>query len=93
VGTLIYARTRIPLFADRWSLPLLLAVFAPLMILPNVGFNEWGHSFWIMEERFGAPLHMGFVVLGWVASLSFFSVVLQATPRFHELTRKLVFPG
>jgi methane/ammonia monooxygenase subunit C len=37
------------------------------MILPNVGLNEWGHTFWWMEELFVAPLHYGFVFFGWMA--------------------------
>src|SRR5437879_12194461 len=35
------------------------------MILPNVGLNEWGHAFWFVDELFAAPLHWGFVILGW----------------------------
>ncbi len=35
------------------------------MILPNVGLNEWGHAFWFVDELFAAPLHWGFVTLGW----------------------------
>ena len=44
-----------------------LAVIGPFMILPNVGLNEWGHTFWFMEELFVAPLHYGFVFFGWSA--------------------------
>lgn len=65
VGSLLYAMTRLPKFADRLSLPFMLAVGGPFLILPNLGFNEWGHAFWMMEEFFSAPLHWGFVVLGW----------------------------
>ena len=61
----IYGMTRLPKFADRLSLPFMLAVGGPFLILPNLGFNEWGHAFWMMEEFFSAPLHWGFVVLGW----------------------------
>jgi methane/ammonia monooxygenase subunit C len=65
VGSLLYAMTRLPKFAERLSLPLIIAVAGPFLILPNLGFNEWGHAFWLMEEYFSAPLHWGFVVLGW----------------------------
>jgi methane/ammonia monooxygenase subunit C len=41
------------------------AIVGPLMILPNVGLNEWGHAFWFVDELFAAPLHWGFVILGW----------------------------
>lgn len=65
VGSLLYAMTRLPKFAERLSLPFMLAVGGPFLILPNLGYNEWGHAFWLMEEYFSAPLHWGFVVLGW----------------------------
>lgn len=35
------------------------------MIMPNYGFNEWGHTFFYAEELFAAPIHWGFVFLGW----------------------------
>lgn len=65
VGSFLYAMTRLPKFAERISVPFVLAVVGPVMIMPNLGFNEWGHAFWMMEEFFSAPLHWGFVVLGW----------------------------
>jgi len=33
--------------------------------MPNLGYNEWGHTFFYAEELFAAPVHWGFVVLGW----------------------------
>lgn len=65
VGSLIYAMTRLPKMAENLSIPFVLAVAGPFMILPNLGYNEWGHAFWMLEEVFTAPLHWGFVVLGW----------------------------
>jgi methane/ammonia monooxygenase subunit C len=35
------------------------------LILPNLGYNEWAHAFWQIEEVFSAPVHWGFVVMGW----------------------------
>ena len=64
-GALLYATTRLPLYAKAYSIPLIVTVVGPMMVLPNVGFNEWGHAFWFMEEYFTAPLHYGFVVFGW----------------------------
>jgi methane/ammonia monooxygenase subunit C len=66
-GAFMYARTRIPCFAKGVSLPYLVVIVGPFMILPNVGLNEWGHTFWWMEELFVAPLHYGFVFFGWMA--------------------------
>ncbi|MEW5008988.1 MAG: methane monooxygenase/ammonia monooxygenase subunit C [Cycloclasticus sp.] len=60
-----YAITRLPFFAEKISVPLLLVVCGPFMLLPTVGYNEWGHAFWLMEEYFTVPLHWGFVFFGW----------------------------
>lgn len=65
MGAFLYAMTRLPRYAARISIPLAIAVGGPFLILPNLGYNEWGHAFWLVEETFGAPLHWGFVVLGW----------------------------
>ena len=65
VSSLIYAMTRIPFFAKSVSIPLLMVIVGPGLILPNLGYNEWGHAFWFTEEIFSHPLHWGFPVLGW----------------------------
>ncbi|WP_022950074.1 methane monooxygenase/ammonia monooxygenase subunit C [Methylohalobius crimeensis] len=75
-GAFLYAKTRVPYFAKGLSIPYLMLVVGPFTILPNVGFNEWGHTFWFMEEIFVAPLHWGFVVFCWFA-LSVMGVMLQ----------------
>jgi methane/ammonia monooxygenase subunit C len=86
VSSYLYARTRIPQFAKAHSVPFLIAVAGPFMMLPNVGFNEWGHTFWIMEEIFSAPLHAGFVVFAW-AALCLGGILMQAIPRIVELAQ------
>lgn len=83
-GAFMYAKTRIPLFARGFSIAFLLLFVGPFMIFPNVGLNEWGHTFWFMEEIFVAPLHWGFVFFGWMA-LAIFGVVLQILGRLREL--------
>jgi methane/ammonia monooxygenase subunit C len=65
VASYLYAQTRLPLYAKATSFPLVAAVVGPMFILPNVGLNEWGHAFWFVDEMFAAPLHWGFVALGW----------------------------
>lgn len=84
----LYARTRLPLFAEGISLPLTLAVVGPFMILVSVGFNEWGHTFWFREEFFAAPIHWGFVIGVWFA-LGVGGILLQAVSRMIELLDKL----
>lgn len=61
----IWVHTRMPDFRNRVSVPLLITISAPILIMPNLGFNEWGHTFFYAEELFAAPIHWGFVVLGW----------------------------
>ena len=67
------------------SFPLVMAIAGPLMILPNVGLNEWGHAFWFMEELFSTPLHWGFVILGW-AGLFSGGIAAQIITRYSNLT-------
>lgn len=88
VGAYIYAMTRLPLFAKGVSIPLAVAVVGPFMIMPNVGLNEWGHAFWFMEEFFSAPLHWGFVVLGW-SGLALGGVLMQIMFRLSRLSDKV----
>ncbi len=83
-GAFMYAKTRIPAFATGFSVPFLIFFVGPFMIFPNVGLNEWGHTFWFMEEIFVAPLHWGFVFFGW-AALAVFGVALTILGRVREL--------
>ncbi|QDF99714.1 methane monooxygenase/ammonia monooxygenase subunit C [Azoarcus sp. DD4] len=87
VGSLLYAMTRLPRFAEQLSIPFVLAVAGPFMILPNLGYNEWGHAFWMMEEFFSAPLHWGFVVLGW-SVLALGGLLVQIVQHMTELFRR-----
>lgn len=81
-----YARTRLPQFAKRVSLPFALVVAGPVMIMPNLGLNEWGHTFFYAEELFAAPIHWGFVLLGW-ATFAAGGLLVQVLSRIVELTR------
>lgn len=83
-GSFLFAITRLPLYAKGFSLPLVIAVVGPMMVLPNVGFNEWGHAFWFMEEYFTAPLHYGFVFFGW-AILGLGGILVQLVSRLTVL--------
>ena len=85
VASYLYAMTRLPLYARGTSFPLVMAIAGPLMILPNVGLNEWGHAFWFMEELFSAPLHWGFVILGW-SGLFAGGIAAQIITRYSNLT-------
>lgn len=88
VGSLIFAMTRLPKFANSFSVPLIMVVLGPGLILPNLGFNEWGHSFWLTEEIFTHPLHWGFVVLGWTG-IGLGGVLMQVCARMGELFKQI----
>ena len=88
VGSFLYAMTRLPKFAARISIPLTLVVVGPFLILPNLGYNEWGHAFWLMEEVFTAPLHWGFVVLGW-SLVALAGLLVQVVQHLSELMVKV----
>jgi methane/ammonia monooxygenase subunit C len=89
VGSFIFAMTRIPAFCRGISLMHVFAVVGPFLILPNLGYNEWGHAYWLTEEIFSHPLHWGFVVLGW-AALALAGVLMQILQRMKQLV-PLVF--
>ncbi len=90
-GTYLYATTRLPLYAKGVSIPLVIAVVGPMLVLPNVGYNEWGHAFWFMEEYFTAPLHWGFVVFGW-SILGTGGVLVQVMSRLSVLMSEVFVP-
>lgn len=54
VASFLYAKTRLPTYQKGLPLQYMVSVIGPFMILPNVGLNEWGHTFWFMEELFVA---------------------------------------
>jgi methane/ammonia monooxygenase subunit C len=84
LGAFFYAKTRLPQFASGYSLAFMVLTIGTFMAIPSVGFSEWGHSAWLMEEGFVQPLHWGFAVFGWM-SLAMFGVVLLIDNRFKEL--------
>lgn len=81
----IWIHTRLPSFSQRLSIPLAMATAGPILIMPNLGLNEWGHTFFYAEELFAAPIHWGFVVLGW-SLFALGGFILQCLQRMHELT-------
>jgi methane/ammonia monooxygenase subunit C len=92
LSAFFYAFTRIPQFAEKLSIAMVLAVTGPFLVLPSVAYNEWGHAYWLMEELFIAPLHWGFVILGW-AFLAMLGVIAQSLPRVVELMRAVPEPS
>jgi methane/ammonia monooxygenase subunit C len=92
LAAFFYSLTRIPQFAEKISIAMVLGVTAPFMVLPSVAYNEWGHAYWLMEELFIAPLHWGFVALAW-GFMAMLGVVAQSLPRVVELVRATSAPA
>jgi len=86
IPAFIWAHTRIPTYMNKISVPFLCVVIGIFMIMPNYGFNEWGHTFWYAEELFAAPIHWGFVLLGW----SLFFLVPLGVQIFTNMGRLIV---
>ncbi|MBL4606991.1 MAG: hypothetical protein JKY01_04085 [Pseudomonadales bacterium] len=82
----IWLHTRMPNYVGRVSIPLFIVAASPVLIMPNLGYNEWGHTFFYAEELFAAPVHWGFVVLGWgLFAISGF--LLESLNRILVLTK------
>ncbi|HBC57961.1 MAG TPA: methane monooxygenase/ammonia monooxygenase subunit C, partial [Gammaproteobacteria bacterium] len=80
--------TRMPDFIGRISIPLFIVMLAPVGIMPNLGLNEWGHTFFYAEELFAAPIHWGFVILAW-GIFAFAGFMLQSLNRLKVLTSEV----
>lgn len=81
----IWIHTRLPDFMNRISIPFALLAAGPFLIFPNLGFNEWGHTFFYAEELFGSPVHYGFFVLGF-GFFAFGGFLVQCYNRIAKLT-------
>lgn len=83
-GSFFYAKTRLPMHAKQTLIPLGIAIGGPVLVMPTVGLNEWGHTFFYAEEIFGAPIHWGFAALG-LALIALGGVVVHLIIRMQEL--------
>jgi len=88
VGLFMYVKTRLPQHADKYLVPLGIALSGPILILPTVGYNEWGHTFFYAEELFGAPVHWGFAFLG-LALLAVGGVIVHILSRMGTLIKDI----
>lgn len=83
---MVYLHTRMPDYMGRVSIPVMMMGAAPLLIMPNLGYNEWGHTFFYAEELFASSVHYGFVTLGW-GLFAITGFLLECFNRILELTR------
>lgn len=81
----MWVHTRLPDFSNRVSVPMSILAAGPILIMPNLGFNEWGHTFFYAEELFAAPIHWGFVALAW-AVFAMGGFLLQCLNRIKTLS-------
>ena len=82
----LWVHTRLPDFQNRVSIPLAILTAGPILIMPNLGLNEWGHTFFYAEELFAAPIHWGFVALAW-SVFAMGGFILQCLNRIRVLTQ------
>jgi methane/ammonia monooxygenase subunit C len=87
-GAFFYAKTRLPMHAKKTLIPLGIAIGGPVLVMPTVGLNEWGHTFFYAEEIFGAPIHWGFAALG-LALIALGGVVVHLIIRMQELIEQV----
>lgn len=82
----LYARTRLPhIYRDKgFPLSFGMVISGTILLMFEVAFNEWGHSFWIAEELFAVPFHWGFVIFGYLGG-AIFAIWFQTYPRISEL--------
>ncbi len=84
VGSFLYAKTRLPMHSEKVFVALAVAIGGPILIMPNVGYNEWGHTFFYAEEVFNASIHWGFSILG-LALLGLGGVIVHIVQRMSQL--------
>ena len=82
----VWIHTRLPDFQHRISIPFAFLAAGPALVFPNLGLNEWGHTFFYAEELFGAPIHYGFFVLG-LGFFAFGGFLVQCYNRIAKLTK------
>lgn len=80
----IWVHTRLPIFANRISVPFSVAILGFMMVGPVVAFNEWAHTFFYAEELFAAPVHWFFVLAGFFL-VFLIGFVAQCLQRMREL--------
>jgi methane/ammonia monooxygenase subunit C len=91
VGTYLYGVTRLPRVYPAtagfpWSFFILIAASVTEML--QVALNEWGHSLWIAEEVFAAPLHWPFVIYVWLAA-AMFALWLETLIRLLSIEKEI----
>jgi methane/ammonia monooxygenase subunit C len=91
VASYLYGSTRLktvykPANGFPWSFFLLIG--ASITEMMQVGLNEWGHSLWITEEIFAAPLHWPFVTYAWLA-FGIFAVWVETMVRLLSIEKEL----
>lgn len=85
----LYGRTRLPHLFGGMRLPVsfALVVGGSMLLMFQVAFNEFGHTFWQTEEVFSAPLHWPFVLFAYLL-IATFAIWFQTAMRLFHLARQ-----
>lgn len=88
-GAYLYGRTRLPHLFEGVGIPVsfALVIGGSTLLLFQVAFNEFGHTFWQTEEVFSAPLHWPFVFFAWLL-IATFAIWFQVLVRLIQLVRQ-----
>lgn len=88
-GAYLYGRTRLPHLFGGKALPVsfILVIGGSVLLLFQVAFNEFGHTFWQTEEVFSAPLHWPFVFFAYLL-IATFAIWFQVLARLCQLVRQ-----
>src|SRR3982074_904312 len=91
VGTYLYGVTRLPnvyLASAGFPWSFFLLITASVTEMLQVALNEWGHSLWIAEEIFAAPLHWPFVIYVWLFA-AIFALWLETLIRLLSIEKEI----
>jgi methane/ammonia monooxygenase subunit C len=88
-GAYLYGRTRLPHLFGGKALPVsfALVVGGSILLMFQVAFNEFGHTFWQTEEVFSAPLHWPFVIFAYLLFATF-AIWFSSAVRLAQLVRQ-----
>jgi methane/ammonia monooxygenase subunit C len=90
-GCYLYGRTRLPHMWGGNKIPVafVLVIGGTVLLVFQVAFNEFGHTFWQTEEVFSAPLHWPFVFFAWLL-IAAAAIWLPTVQRFATLVKNEV---
>jgi len=85
----LWIHTRLPDYHRRLSVPLCIVVSGPLLIMPNLGFNEWGHTFFLRRRAFRGThsLRIRYTWMGAIRYCGIFTANVKSSSYYHANDR------